>query len=344
MIEKNLEFNDLNDTTINGSDIESTTVASPEITNYGPVDTGTPLRPPLMDTQLNDGQKSNNKRLRTSTSPNETGESELMEEDNSVITELIERIKSLQKLVENKDDQITTLIVRQNNLEEKNKILLEKFNELKDRMDNYNEKNETNERKLNLLIGDKSTIDKIKQIEANIDSLKSTHTTTSNPNSGTSYADMLKKAEVKIISQIKDDINQSTKKEKRVIVFNLPIVTNEVEQLNSIFEIINFDKTKTAKVFRLKKKDNAIPPLIIELTDTDAKHDLIRKSKLLKTIDNLKNIYFNYDLTLNEREVLKPLLKKRNELNIKDNTRSDATEFYYGIRNNKVVKIKKNKD
>jgi hypothetical protein len=70
----------------------------------------------------------------------------------------------------------------------------------------------------------------------------------------------------------------------------------------------------------------------------------VKKSKELKSIEQLKNVYINYDLTIAERDILKPLLNERNDLNIKYKTKNEDVDFYYGIRNNKVIKINKKRD
>jgi hypothetical protein len=133
---------------------------------------------------------------------------------------------------------------------------------------------------------------------------------------------------------LKMDLNKAAKMEKRLIVFNLPISPNDDIQINNILDKIKFDKSKKVKIFRLKQKNDKIPPLIIELADTNAKHELIKKSKLLKTIEELKNIYFNFDLTNGERAILKQLIIERNELNIKEKTQENTVDYYYGMRNN----------
>jgi hypothetical protein len=63
---------------------------------------------------------------------------------------------------------------------------------------------------------------------------------------------------------------------------------------------------------------------------------LVKKSKELKNIESPKNVYVNYDLTIAERDTLKPLLNERNELHIKHKTKNEDVEYYYGIRDNKV--------
>jgi hypothetical protein len=247
----------------------------------------------------------------------------------------------LERRLKEKDDLITILMVNKNECEKKNKETNEKMQIIDQKLTKHEKHIDDNKRKVDLIMSDRTLMDKVKDIEVMIKNVPPV--TSSVGGSGGSYADVLKKTEAKIVAAVKVDLNQAAKKEKRLIVFNLPICPNEDDQINKILDKINFDKSKKTKIFRLKQKNDKIPPLIIELIDTNAKHELAKKSKLLKTIEELKNVYFNFDLTNGERDILKQLIIERNELNQKEKTQENTTDYYYGIRNNKVVKIIKNK-
>ena len=74
----------------------------------------------------------------------------------------------------------------------------------------------------------------------------------------------------------------------------------------------------------------------------ESKYFILKSARKLREY-NLRNktkIVISQDMSEVDRQVNRKLIEKRNELNSKLN---DQETFYYGIRNNKVVSINKNK-
>ena len=92
------------------------------------------------------------------------------------------------------------------------------------------------------------------------------------------------------------------------------------------------------------KKDqiNENAPIKIVAYDLESKYFILKSARKLREY-NLRNktkIVISQDMSEVDRQVNRKLIEKRNELNSKLN---DQETFYYGIRNNKVVLINKNK-
>ena len=115
--------------------------------------------------------------------------------------------------------------------------------------------------------------------------------------------------------------------------------------------------TEQTKIFRLKRKGNNSPSIIlVECENVEKKAEILKAAKKLRNSVEHKNIYINQDLTEAEQAEEKKLRKDRNEKNASlpnTNTNNnkkygmhkfgeDTTEskFYWGIRNGVVRKIK----
>jgi hypothetical protein len=171
------------------------------------------------------------------------------------------------------------------------------------------------------------------------------------------YADKVK-SQASLIQMVKQEQNESIKKENRVIVFGLPnskdTEKKDIDDFNQklvdkLLNDLKVDKKKVAQFFRLKskptgddksKEDNSTP-LVIQMKNKDEKLNVLKIAKNLRTIDGYDKVYINNDLTSNERNLMKQLIKERDELNEKENTKDDKCNHFYGIRNFEIKKIQK---
>ncbi|XP_012555498.1 uncharacterized protein LOC105843981 [Hydra vulgaris] len=109
------------------------------------------------------------------------------------------------------------------------------------------------------------------------------------------------------------------------------------DMVNNIFDSINADKDKIKKVIRLKTRDTSkIPPVIIELDNASDKISVLKAAYINR--NKINEIYFNSDMTESERDLIKQL---RSEVKLLNASLNQKDEYYYTIRNFKVVKLMK---
>jgi hypothetical protein len=102
---------------------------------------------------------------------------------------------------------------------------------------------------------------------------------------------------------------------------------------------VSVDLSKIAKFKRLIKKSGEItnPPILIEFKDYNEKINLLKKSSEIRKFTEYEKIYINEDLTTAQRIINKDLIQLRNNLNTQHNTKDLNVNYYYTIRNFKVV-------
>lgn len=132
--------------------------------------------------------------------------------------------------------------------------------------------------------------------------------------------------------------------EKRAIIYGIKISDkndvdgkkqDDLNEINSVFEKLNIDKTNIKSFLRLKTKNdqqNKPSPIIIELKSSEQRNKLVISSNKVR----LPNIFINRDLTESERHEAK---KKRDEIKRLNSTLNSGESFYFGIRNNRIYKI-----
>ncbi len=110
---------------------------------------------------------------------------------------------------------------------------------------------------------------------------------------------------------------------------------------------IGFQKVVIKKVNKIIKKDmsNDVAPVIVELVDQSDRFVILKAAKALAKIneDDDTHINISMDLTEIERKRQKKLVMDKNILNDKLKSKNNPCEikFYYGIRNNHLVKLVK---
>jgi len=111
---------------------------------------------------------------------------------------------------------------------------------------------------------------------------------------------------------------------------------DDQDELNSVLEKLNYDKSNVKSFLRLKSKNeqlNRPSPIIVELKSKEQRDKLVITSNKTK----LPNIYINRDLTESERHEAKKLRDETKRLN----SLHTGENFYFGIRNNKIFKVDK---
>ena len=99
---------------------------------------------------------------------------------------------------------------------------------------------------------------------------------------------------------------------------------------------IKFEKTT-----RIYTKDKNKPnPLILVLKDKAERNKLLSLAKNLKKSIDFGTVFLCQDLTETQRASLKRLIQERKRLNEENKQQS---EYYFGIREDKVIKIIKKK-
>jgi len=75
-----------------------------------------------------------------------------------------------------------------------------------------------------------------------------------------------------------------------------------------------------------------------------ARNEILKAARELKKSTKFKNVFISPDLTVSQHRRLNELKLNRNELNDKLKQFPYKVNYYYGIRNDKLTKIRKNFD
>jgi hypothetical protein len=153
----------------------------------------------------------------------------------------------------------------------------------------------------------------------------------------------------KIINLINDNDLQKKKKENNVMIFGLKMTNDDMvtDKVNDLLQKIGVTKVEIKKVNKIIKKDlsNDVAPIIVELVNQSDRFVILKAAKALAKIneDDDTHINISLDLTEIERKRQKKLVMDRNILNdkLKSNNNPGEIKFYYGIRNNHLVKLDK---
>jgi hypothetical protein len=97
-------------------------------------------------------------------------------------------------------------------------------------------------------------------------------------------------------------------------------------------------KVTIKNVIMLKSNKGFNASFVVILNDKSERNSVLKNAKELKKDKDYEKIFINPDLTESERYKSKFL---RGDCKIKNNTNSDTENYYFGIRNDKVLRIKK---
>jgi hypothetical protein len=167
-----------------------------------------------------------------------------------------------------------------------------------------------------------------------------------------SFVDLFKNNDNKTISEpVHDLINilsnnedEKRKREYNIIVFGLNVKSTDTN-FTTIMNLMNelgVNKNKIWDVCYLKKKDviNENAPIKIVASSLEAKYFILKAARKLQAynVKNKTKINISVDMSNIDRQINKKLVDKRNELN---SQLKNDDKFYFGIRDNKVIKLNK---
>ena len=165
-------------------------------------------------------------------------------------------------------------------------------------------------------------------------------------------ADILKTNEDKTVSeplvefiQVFNNYNDKKKdRENNLIIFGLKCekdgdLNQYVDTLLNEIGVCNF-KSKNAIKLVKKGTINHLAPIKITLPNEETKYNILKAAKRLKEINERNKTKINISLDLNniDRQINKKLLQEKKLLN-EDLKLKKIHDYYYGIRNNRIVKI-----
>ena len=202
-------------------------------------------------------------------------------------------------------------------------------------------------------------IEKVKNIESEMEMLKVNDKTTLNNNFSVKplFSNLFKGnskekkddshlqiTEVNILNAVNSENAEMKKREKSILIMGIKESTgeNKIESdkslVHDLFDKINISKHKIKSIYRFNKKNESNYPAIIkvELNDADDKNYILKASKLLKSIENYKQVYINNNLTPAQRKIEIELIKARNTANDERST-EQKSKFYFAIRSGKVI-------
>jgi len=156
------------------------------------------------------------------------------------------------------------------------------------------------------------------------------------------------------LAAISSETKNQQNKEKNVIMFGIKASTKELSndkknddkvELNKILTAINFNKENVKSFYRIKSANQPYP-LIVTFENVVIRNQVLKKAKEIAENDSYNGkegtkIYINPDLTEVQRTTFKRLLLVRKEKN-NSRTEEQKQQFYFGIRDDLVVKIKIN--
>ena len=126
-----------------------------------------------------------------------------------------------------------------------------------------------------------------------------------------------------------------------------------VKELNNLhFSLFNVCCKITCQVdenkrLNTKKNISAPAPLLVKIGGEKSqliRNEILKAARELKNSTKFQNVFISPDLSPYQRRRLNELKLIRNDLNKKLNVLPSPVSYYYGIRNNKVIKIKKHID
>jgi hypothetical protein len=147
-----------------------------------------------------------------------------------------------------------------------------------------------------------------------------------------------------IINLLSYNDEEKRKREFNVIIFGLKVSKDDKSYITikKFLKDLGVNENHVHSVSYLKKKDviNEFAPIKLTASDIDSKFFILKAAKKLKdyNIKNLSTISITLDMSEIDRQLHKKLVVQRKTLN--SQLKSDEN-FYYGIRNNSIIKIKK---
>ena len=143
-----------------------------------------------------------------------------------------------------------------------------------------------------------------------------------------------------------NETKERDKRENNLVIFGLKesalsdksqAIAEDKQNIELIMQKLNV-KVNIKNVIKLKSNNGYKAPYVVILNDKSERNSVLKKAKELKKDKTYENVFINPDLTESERyksKLLREECKKRNNDNI------EKDDYYFGIRNDKVIRIKK---
>lgn len=159
-----------------------------------------------------------------------------------------------------------------------------------------------------------------------------------------------------IMGMVSVERNKIAQKEKNLVIFGVGSSDDKEKIKNDVLDILDVigmkNLGKRAKINRHRTDG----PVTIELESVEAKMRIMRVARELRSKENYKNVYINMDLTRVELERSKDLRKQqfqrndeltlgtgRTKYGMHKFEESVESEFYWGIRRDELVRIRRRK-
>ena len=146
-----------------------------------------------------------------------------------------------------------------------------------------------------------------------------------------------------------DQNDRHLSRENNLIVFGVD--DNSKDDLSSIINIffaigINHNnEIQLVERLKFKRCQKGPLPILVILKGLKLKpNEILKAAKAMKSVDELKHISISADLSVTQRMVMKQLVRTRVELNKQLREKIPEADFYYSIKHNRIVKLKKIKD
>jgi hypothetical protein len=148
-----------------------------------------------------------------------------------------------------------------------------------------------------------------------------------------------------MINTMVNETKERERREKNVVIFGIKASVNsddslarteDTDAIKKVFCDLDVN-VEIKNVFKLRSSNSNPPPFVVVLKQESERNEILRKARNLRNLNNYEKVFINPDLTMAERYKAKVL---RDECKLKNSTISDEN-FYYGIRNDKVIKIQK---
>jgi hypothetical protein len=209
-----------------------------------------------------------------------------------------------------------------------------------------------NER-ITILENDKTTL----QNEVNEIKTKSQHNSKNNTSSWSDLVSNKKNKsneQLNVLAAVSTEAKDQKNREKNVIIFGVKasskVLSNDKKnddknEIDKILTAINCDKGSVKNFYRIKSIRQPAP-LIITVDNPLIRNQVLKNAKTLATNDSYNGnhgpkVFINPDLTEVQRTAFKKLLSIKKEKN-NNRTEEQKKQFYFGIRDDKILKIKIN--
>ena len=150
-----------------------------------------------------------------------------------------------------------------------------------------------------------------------------------------------------IIQIISDNDEDKKKRELNLILFGLKVKSDDknLDAISNLLTKIGARKDDVKKVFFMNKKDeiNELAPIKLVTSNYDAKIRILKAARNLRLINenDKTKISICTDMSEIDRSRQKSLVERRKLMNVELSDKPNIN-YYFGIRNNNIVKIKKN--